>query len=499
MDRVCSCLTSSTFRFSINTTYHRSRGNILSYLLNNITIPAIADSPLLESRQPNSRFPTMIFSHGLGGTRLAYSHFCCSIASHGVIVFAPEHRDGSGPVSVVRIGKESEGKAYITELVPYINIPHVLTQKMSEGRDTQLSIRLTELCLLYKALQSLQAGVVPKDTISSPSGQNIDGRCNEFNMFKGRLDIESPGRVIWAGHSFGAATMVQFIKTVYYMNTEEWKKQTSLLTLDEHQIGDLRRQITKNSPLLLLDLWSLSLLGSRRTYWLWKKPLPQVLPLGEEEEGGKPDEYDGSSSRILTIMSEQFYIWKENLWAVKWLLSRDPGRRDGGVKEILDYDPITGKNSPPPSEPSGDTTPYPDGFGGYRPPKLYYAKSSAHLTQSDFNLLLPFMFRNRVSDVRKVFGFNIRATVQWLREIGFQPDLQQYHDSVESGVGDAQIFGNSEIEGEPDGEEKSGAGTKLKGWVQLGLHEKPIEKKDLESAVTESMGANVEGDLEVKT
>ena len=459
---------------------------------------------MLERQQANSHFPTLIFSHGLGGTRLAYSHFCCSLASHGIIVFAPEHRDGSGPVSVVRTGKACEGKGYVTELVPHVPIPHVLTQEMSEGRDFQLSIRITELCLLYKALQSLHAGVVPKDTISSPSA---DAGCSEFRMFKGMLDIESPGRVIWAGHSFGAATMVQFIKSVYYMNMKGSKQQSSLLTLDEHQIGDLKRQITKNSPLLLLDLWCLSLIGSRRTYWLWKKPLPQVLPLSEEGGDGKPDGYDsGSGCRILAIMSQQFYIWQENMWAVKWLLSPDPGRRDGGVKEILNYDPLTEqKFQKPPSAPE-DTilcpetaTEITDGFNGYRSPKLYYAKNSAHLTQSDFNLLFPFLFRKQVSDVQKVFSFNIRATVQWLREAGFRHDLQQHHDSVEGEVDDPQIFGNSEIEGEPDGEEKSGAGTKLKGWVQLGLHEKPIEKKDLESAVTESMGANVEGDLEVKT
>ena len=440
----------------------------------------------------------MIFSHGLGGTRLAYSHFCCSLASHGIIVFAPEHRDGSGPVSVVRIGKASEGKEYITKLVPYVPISHVLTQEMSEGRDLQLSIRFTELCLLYKTLQSLHAGVVPKNTTFGPSGQHIDGGCSELSMFKGVLDVESPGRVIWAGHSFGAATMVQLIKTVYYMDTEEWKQQVSLLSLDEHQIGDLKKQITKKSPLLLLDLWSLSLIGSRRTYWLWKKPLPQVLPLDEEEVDKKSDNYDGNSKcRILTIMSQQFYIWKENMWAVKWLLSRDPGRRDGGVKETLNYDPITGKNIEQSLPSTGDTTPSPetatetaDGFDGYRPPKLYYAKNSAHLTQSDFNLLFPLMFRKHVSDVQKVFSFNVRAAVQWLREVG---------GSIEGDVDDPQIFGNSEIEEGLDVGDKRGAVTTLQGWVKLGLHEEPIKKKNLGAAVAESMDVNTEGDLEVET
>ena len=52
------------------------------------------------------KFPVIIFSHGLGGTKSCYSSVCGEFASHGFIVCAVEHRDGSGPRSIINHAPE---------------------------------------------------------------------------------------------------------------------------------------------------------------------------------------------------------------------------------------------------------------------------------------------------------------------------------------------------------------------------------------------------------
>jgi platelet-activating factor acetylhydrolase len=55
-------------------------------------------------------FPLLMFSHGLGGSRTAYSSLCSEFASYGFVVCAVEHRDGSGPRTFINHNKRTKGK-----------------------------------------------------------------------------------------------------------------------------------------------------------------------------------------------------------------------------------------------------------------------------------------------------------------------------------------------------------------------------------------------------
>ena len=52
-------------------------------------VPALWNAPLAEMTE---KLSVIIFSHGLGGCRTAYSKICLDIASRGIMVAAVEHR-----------------------------------------------------------------------------------------------------------------------------------------------------------------------------------------------------------------------------------------------------------------------------------------------------------------------------------------------------------------------------------------------------------------------
>ena len=60
--------------------------------------------------------PCVVFTHGMAGMSQSYSHYLGSIASHGYLVAAVEHRDGSGPGTFVHYPNETERRVWHMKL-----------------------------------------------------------------------------------------------------------------------------------------------------------------------------------------------------------------------------------------------------------------------------------------------------------------------------------------------------------------------------------------------
>jgi platelet-activating factor acetylhydrolase len=356
----------------------------------------------------------MIFSHGLGGTRNAYSHLVGSIASHGVIVIAPEHRDGSTPISYIRAvpspdggsenGQEKPGSRSGSRTVKYQRLSHTPTPEVEEARNAQLRIRLWELGLIHDSLLKI-------DNKASPL-TNLNTSSTPLSMFASKMDIHTPGSITFAGHSFGAATVVQFLKSTFYspINATAPSSYTPLFAPSSR--SPTVAQITPNTPVMLLDCWCMPLRASS-TRWLWDRPLPSYAPSGA---GG---------SAILAVESQAFFKWRVHLKATKRLLSPDP------TAETHDYQ-------------------------GRAEPWFYYAEGAAHLSQSDFGMLFPWVVR-RVFGTRegeRVMRLNVRAGLELMRGRGVvvgetSPGDMEFDEGEggKEGRGDEKIFGKEGIRG----------------------------------------------------
>ncbi|ETN37354.1 uncharacterized protein HMPREF1541_08345 [Cyphellophora europaea CBS 101466] len=204
-------------------------------------LPAYENAPLADhwatsesskcrgSGRDKPIFPLVIFSHGLGGTRRVYSTLCGEYASHGFVVCALEHRDGSAPRTLVmhkpslptskaqieRVHTSkatSEGYDVIDFIFPrsdpYDTSPgHDVDRELRQG---QVEMRTAEIQEAYKVLSMLCRG---EGAVIEAANLRIreDSEPFDWQTFTNRFHLEN---VTMVGHSFGAATTTHILRGI---------------------------------------------------------------------------------------------------------------------------------------------------------------------------------------------------------------------------------------------------------------------------------------------
>lgn len=367
----------------------------------------------------------MVFSHGLGGNRNAYSHIAGSMASHGVVVVCPEHRDGSAAVSFIRDPAAQDGffAKNAKHMVPYVRIAHDQNRETWDARNQQLKVRLWELGLIHEAILDIDSGLdVQNLNTSTPA------TC--LSQLASRLNVHEPGSIIYGGHSFGAATVTQLLKSTYYAGTPALKKLEEPLFVPSPE-SRIRAQITPRNLTVLLDMWCFPIL-SPTTAALYHLPLPAYARGDPHAPGG---------AAILAIESETFVKWTEHLHSMCRIISPDPS------SPVVTASAFERRGSG-----AGVLTQLPE-------PNFFYVVNSAHLNQSDFGVLFPWL-------TKKVFGaeqperslrLNVRALLQLLRTSGVPVARTWAGDLVDGGGADVaakQLDDTASGSGSSGGEEK---------------------------------------------
>lgn len=171
-------------------------GIIHSCMWPGTVIQASVGGPILpvQDDREEGRLPVVIFSHGLWACRTTYSALCCDIASHGYIVVAPEHLDGSA--NMASYADQNGKRKWLQN--SFASIP--VDQITMRDRTKQLRQRVLEVRKVLDVLESLDRGLLTQNA------NTINGKAAlDVSMLQARLDLHF---VAVAGHSFGGATAV---------------------------------------------------------------------------------------------------------------------------------------------------------------------------------------------------------------------------------------------------------------------------------------------------
>uniref|UniRef100_A0A0K0FVF4 1-alkyl-2-acetylglycerophosphocholine esterase n=1 Tax=Strongyloides venezuelensis TaxID=75913 RepID=A0A0K0FVF4_STRVS len=163
-------------------------------------IPATWQEDLIEHDIVNeipSKFPVIIFSHGLSGCRHFYTVMSTALASYGYIVAALEHRDLTSCWTYT-LSYDSDYKHKIETSIPMRMV--ISEHKDIKLRGKQVYTRIKEYQDLYKVLYQLNAGILGRSQSRILLGDEFD-----WGQFFNKLNLD---QTFLVGHSFGATAAI---------------------------------------------------------------------------------------------------------------------------------------------------------------------------------------------------------------------------------------------------------------------------------------------------
>ncbi|XP_061050988.1 platelet-activating factor acetylhydrolase isoform X1 [Eubalaena glacialis] len=169
---------------------HWLMGKILSLFFGSMTTPAAWNSPL----RTGEKYPLIIFSHGLGAFRTIYSAIGIDLASHGFIVAAIEHRDGSA--SATYYFKDQSAAEIGNKTWLYL-------RTLKRGKE-EFPLRNEQV--LQRAKECSQALNLILDIDRGRPEKNLLDLEFDVEQMKDSIDRD---KIAVIGHSFGGATVIQ--------------------------------------------------------------------------------------------------------------------------------------------------------------------------------------------------------------------------------------------------------------------------------------------------
>ncbi|RAH48745.1 PAF acetylhydrolase [Aspergillus brunneoviolaceus CBS 621.78] len=172
-----------------------------------VAIPAEVDAPLLlrhyDNNDTTDAFPVTVFSHGDVSSRTDYTQFLAELASRGHVIIAIEHRDGSGPGSLVKSSASSPGRPVPPLRLSDIRSPSGLPTEFARDdfKRAQLAFRDAEFHAAVDLLHAINNGTPILNTRDP---------ITTLPSWTGRLNMT---HLTLAGHSFGATGALQALTT----------------------------------------------------------------------------------------------------------------------------------------------------------------------------------------------------------------------------------------------------------------------------------------------